>query len=207
MKVSELEAQYSARPDPALIDHIVLLENCSWADFQRIADARGDGSRPRLKYLEGRVELMTKSRPHERLKTLLAQLLEYWRLMEGIELHGYGEYTIQNETARRAAEADECYVLGDPEKDPPDLAIEVIWTHGGLDKLDVYSRLGVRELWLWIDGVIQVWVLKRGKYQRRRKSELLPGFDLELAAKLMVEPNQIKAIRAFEAAYKRRKNH
>lgn len=207
MKVSELSIDYSARPDPSSIDQVVVLDRLTWADFERIAEARGERPQPRLKFLQGRVELMTTSKPHERIKKMIAQMLELWRLIEGIELHGFGQYTLKNEGAERAAEADECYVLGDPEKEPPDLAIEVIWTHGGLDKLEVYRGLGVGELWLWNDGVIEVHVLKRGRYHRREKSELLPGFDLQLVTRLLAEPNQLKALRAFEAALKRRKKH
>src|SRR5262249_50376958 len=97
--------------------------------------------------------------------------------------------------------------LGDPDKEPPDLAIEVIWTHGGLDKLEVYRGLGVRELWLWNDGEIEVHVLKRGRYSRRKHSELLPGFDLERVKRLLGERDQLKPLRSFEAALERRKKH
>ena len=207
MKVSEYILDYSARPDPSSIDQVVVLDGLSWADFERIAEARGERPQPRLKFLLGSVELMTTSKPHERIKVMISQLLELWRFLEGIELHAFGNYTLKSEATERAVEADACYVLGDPEKEPPDLAIEVIWTHGGLDKLEVYRGLGVGELWLWNDGVIEVHVLKRGRYHRRAKSELLPGFDLDLVTKLLAEPNQLKALRAFEAALKRRKKH
>jgi hypothetical protein len=35
------------------------------------------------------------------------------------------------------------------ERDRPDIAIEVIWTSGGIDKLEVYRKLGVREVWYY----------------------------------------------------------
>ena len=43
-------------------------------------------------------------------------------------------------------EADECYVVGVLEAEPerPDLAVEVVWTGGGLSKLEVYRGLGAR---------------------------------------------------------------
>jgi Uma2 family endonuclease len=150
---------------------------------------------------------MTSSKPHERIKTMIGRMLELWSLREGIPLHGFGQYTLENPALERAAEADECYVLGDPDKEPPDLAIEVIWTHGGLDKLEIYRGLGVRELWLWNDGEIEVHVLKRGRYSRREHSELLPGFDLKLVKRLLGERDQLKALRSFEAALERRKKH
>lgn len=38
-------------------------------------------------------------------------------------------------------------LLGSEDAERPHLAIEVVWTSGGLDKLDVYRKLGVREVW------------------------------------------------------------
>ncbi|MEG4506483.1 Uma2 family endonuclease [Microcoleus sp. F6_B4] len=35
----------------------------------------------------------------------------------------------------------------------PDLAIEVVFTSGGIDKLQLYKRLGIPEVWFWEDGV------------------------------------------------------
>src|SRR5438105_9681793 len=106
MKVSELHTEYVARPDPALMDHVVVLQNASWADFEMLERAGGNKSQPRLKYLEGRVELMTTSKPHETIKMRLGQMLDLWALREGIELNGFGQYTLKSEASERAAEAD-----------------------------------------------------------------------------------------------------
>jgi len=43
-------------------------------------------------------------------------------------------------------EPDECYLVGDQDKSAPDLAIEVIGTSGGIDKLEIYRRLDVGEV-------------------------------------------------------------
>ena len=54
---------------------------------------------------------------------------------------------------QRGVEPDECYVFGDaPDPERPDLAIEVVWTRGGIDKREIYRALGVRELWFWRRG-------------------------------------------------------
>jgi Uma2 family endonuclease len=56
---------------------------------------------------------------------------------------------------------DECYIVGpDQNKEVPDLALEVVWTSGGLDKLEIYRRLGVGEVWIWKDGRITVHALR-----------------------------------------------
>ncbi|HEY8077353.1 MAG TPA: Uma2 family endonuclease, partial [Labilithrix sp.] len=80
------------------------------------------------------------------------------------------------------------------------LAIEVIWTSGGLDKLEVYRELGVREVWLWESGAISVHVLQKGGYRRVAKSRLLPRLDLAAVATLATAEDQTAAVRTFRAA-------
>src|SRR5688572_9801954 len=79
------------------------------------------------------------------------------------------------------AEPDEWYTLGAHDrKDPPDLAIEVEWSRVlGLDKQEIYKRLGVHELWtLKSDGKLVVRVLEKREWAIQTKSKLLPKLDL-----------------------------
>jgi len=66
-----------------------------------------------------------------------------------VELEGYGSWTVRSEAADRGVEADECYLVGIREAEPqrPDIAIEVIRTSGGIDKLEVYRGPEVPEVW------------------------------------------------------------
>lgn len=115
--------------------------------------SRGEGSVPRITYLDGWMQLMTPSRGHERVKSHVGALVEAFALERGIELGAYGSWTPKAEVKRAGVEPDECYILGlDQEKAVPDLAIEVTWTSGSLRKLEAYHRLGGREVWFWKDG-------------------------------------------------------
>ena len=102
----------------------------------------------------------------------------------------------------RGVEADECYVFGpDPRrKRRPDVAIEVVWTWGGIDKLNVYRKLGVREVWYWVDGRIQVHVLRGTRYAPVAESEALPGIDLVLLVSFLDRPTASRAIRDYRGA-------
>ena len=145
---------------------------------------------------------MTTSRNHEQIKNILRALLEVYMVEAGMDFGSYGHYTMElPEPLEKAVaiEADECYLLGlDQSQDRwPDLAIEVIWTSGGVDKLEAYRRLGVREVWFWIDGEIDVHLLVGGRYERRDHSELVPGIDLAQLASYVDEPVLSKAIRAY----------
>ena len=62
--------------------------------------------------------------------------------------------------------------------------IEVVWTSGGIDKLEVYRRLGVGEVWFWEDDVLAAYVLGRQRHERRERSACLPGLDLALVSRL-----------------------
>ena len=84
------------------------------------------------------------SRDHERIKSFLGCLLEAYALEAGIDLSPSGAWTLKHAPRKAGAEPDECYIVGpDQDKDAPDLVIEVAWTSGGIDKLEIYRRRGV----------------------------------------------------------------
>jgi Uma2 family endonuclease len=154
-------ASWESAPSPKSVDHVVVLRGVTWADYQRILEIRGDRSVPRLTYFEGTLELMTPSRPHEEIKSMIGCLLEAWCLEKGVDISPFGSWTLEDKALERGVEPNECYIIGsDVARERPDLAIEVIWTSGSLDRLKVYARLGVREVWIWKAGQIQVHVLR-----------------------------------------------
>jgi len=142
-------------------DQRVVLHGVPWSHYQVLLALRGDAPVPRLTYLSGELELMSPSQDHERIKKLIARLLEVYALAKKLPLNGFGSWTLRDAPGERGAEPDECYVLGDARgRDRPDLAIEVVWTSGALDKLAVYAGLGVGEVWFWREGRIEVHVLR-----------------------------------------------
>src|SRR5437660_879263 len=106
---------------------------------------RGENQVPRISYLEGEVELMTPSDSHEDWSAKIARLLETWSIETGIPIRAVGSWTLKRKKDECGAEPDECYVIGRRRPRVPDLAVEVVWTSGSLDKLDIYKALGVRE--------------------------------------------------------------
>lgn len=185
-------------------DHVIVLRNISWAQYQALSDAR-EKSRPKLTYLDGVLEVMTKGRLHETGKSLLSRLLEVYALECDVEISGAGETTWQDEAEQVGVEADECYFLDDEAK-YPDLAIEVVVTSGGVDKLEVYRRLGVREVWFWIDGRFWLYYLVDGRYRRIRASRVIPGFDFDEVAEILktTKGKHTSAVRAYRDALRAR---
>ena len=186
--------------DTPVDDRIVVLRHATWADYQRMLELRGEVSVPRIAYLRGDLQVMTPSRLHESLKSTIGRLVEVWCLENDIDFSPYGSWTLEKKEEACGIEPDECYVFGkvsNPER--PDLAIEVIWTSGSVDKLDIYRRLGVREVWFWRRGRLTAYVLHGESYAEAGESEVLPGIDLAELARYLDRPTASQAIREYRA--------
>ncbi len=156
---------------------------------------------PRICYLDGAMELMSPSKDHERIKSYIGRMIEAYALERGIDLSPYGAWTLREAPKRAGVEPDECYLIGpDQDRDTPDLVIEVIWTSGGIEKLEAYRRLGVSEVWFWRDDAIEVHVLRDDDYTRQPRSAYLSGLDLTLVCSLLDKPTALQAIKALRHA-------
>jgi len=192
--VEEASQQY------ADADGIVRLHDVSWDDYLTLLRIRGDRSAPRISYLDGEVEIMSPSRSHETIKSMIGRLVEAYCLEREIPFRPIGSWTLKSKPKRRGAEPDECYIFGAADADRPHLAIEVIWTSGRLDKLEIYRKLGVAEVWVWRRNQIQPYVLHGSGYEPAEQSTVLPGLDLVLLASFLDRPTAFDAIRGFQAA-------
>ncbi len=181
-------------------DHIVVLHDVTWKDYERLLEIRGDRSAPRISYLKGEVEIMSPSKDHEQIKSYIGHLLETWCIDRGIEVSPFGSWTLQREKDERAVEDDECYIFGTEPRERPQLAIEVEWTRGGLNKLEIYRKLGVEEVWYWRKGVIELYVLEEGTFTRTQRSRILPQLDVELLASMLDRDTLTQAVRDFRKA-------
>jgi len=183
---------------PADMDQRVFLRGVSWEQFLAVLAARGESAAVRITYLGGALELMSPSFSHETIKTTIGRLVEAYADEHGLDLYGAGSWTLKSKLKKLGIEPDECYSIGKPSR-VPELAIEVVWTSGGLDKLEVYRGLGVREVWVWKKGRLGAHVLRGDRYVRAARSRLLPGIDLALVARFAARPDQPAAVRQFRA--------
>lgn len=196
--------RWSRRDDTPTEDHFVHLHAVTWEDYERIVAIRGDRSAPRISYLEGELEIMSPSGNHERIKSHIGRLVEAWCLEHDVEFNAVGSWTIGEKRKQRAAEPDECYVFGPMGgRKVPDLAIEVVWTWGGIDKLEIYRKLGVREVWYWRKGEITPYRLRGERYRRIAASKVLPGIDLAQLTSFLDRPFTSQAVREYRASLRR----
>jgi Uma2 family endonuclease len=155
----------------------------------------------RMTYLEGTLEIMGTSSEHERLKKIIARLLEMYAVEKRITLNGYGNTTFRKEAKQRGLEPDECYCLGEL-REVPDIAIEIAITSGGIDKLSVYQGLGVTEVWFWQNDRFILYRLQEKVYKQITRSEFLPDLDLVLLSQFVNYDNQTEAVIAYRDMFK-----
>lgn len=186
--------------DPALVDHFVTLRGVSFKEYETMLRWRGDSATPRMTYLEGTLELMTPSIFHELGKKALARVIEAWSEEAVVPLEGARSWTLKARKDERGAEPDECYFVMRPGRSltsakHPDFAIEVIWTRGGIDKLEVYRKLGVPEVWILEKGKLTFHVLRGSAWRTTRRSVMVPTLDPSHVEAAMREPTQVEAVR------------
>jgi len=171
-----------------------------WSNFEAQLALRGENPVPRIAFLDGVLELVSPSKDHERIKSYIGRLIEAYALERDIDLSPCGSWTLKKQPKQAGLESDECYLVGDQDRDTPDLAIEVVWTSGGIDKLEIYRRLRVFEVWLWKDSRIEVRVLRGQRYEVTQRSSLFPDLDVDFLGSFLDHPTALQAIKAFRAA-------
>jgi Uma2 family endonuclease len=206
MEPAETLVRPPAAPRPRGRDQIVVLRNIPWEQYDGLCEARKDSAGPRMAYLDGTLEIMSPARKHEYEKTLIGRLVETYGEEAGLSLNGFGSETFRKKAKDAGVEPDECYCVG-PARKVPDFAIEVINTSGDLDKLEIYRRLKVNEVWFWQKARFWIYRLGARQYALRERSEVLPGLDLAEIAGIVVatdESHQTEAVRAYRKALRRR---
>jgi Uma2 family endonuclease len=184
-------------------DEIELQRDVSWPALERYLAAKGEARIPRVHYLDGLLETVTPSRGHEKHGAWIGALVTTYALARDIEISAYGSWLLKDEARRAGAEPDECFIVGDDSAAPldrPHLVIEVQWSRGGVDKLEVYKRLGVPEVWFWERNTIVIYILRRARWARSKTSKALPGLDVVQLASFLDRPTTTAAIRDYRSA-------
>jgi Uma2 family endonuclease len=189
-------------------DQVVVLHHIPWAQYDALCVARADSAGPRMAYLDGTLEIMSPARKHEVDKKVIARFVEAYGEETGLSLNGFGSETFRRRAEDAGVEPDECYCVGGA-REVPDFAIEVVNTSGGIDKLEIYRRLKVAEVWFWQKGRFWVYRLVGRRYAQVDASEVLPDLDLKELARVVTATDparQTEAVRAWRKALRERED-
>ena len=167
----------------------------SWESFKAIQKGFADSPSVRLFYVQGELEILATSPEHEIVKGNIGFLVEDYMLNLGLEFVATGSFS-QEKEGEASAQADESYCFG-AKKFIPDLAIEVVITSGGPNKLKRYQALGVQEVWFWQDSLISVHQLTSKGYVNADGSQFVKGINLDLVARCAAIESRPEAVREF----------
>ena len=182
-----------------------ITDRINWEQYETLLARNGDTSAYRVTYLDGVLEIISPSRSHEIRKTRIGDLLLIYFLEADIDYFPFGSTTLRQEEKSGGTEPDEAYCIG-TDKEFPDLAIEVVVTSGGLNKLEVYRRLNVKEVWFWQNERFSLYYLREEipvqfvqtcGYEQISRTEILPDLDIDLLAEYVRYPNSLAAVKEF----------
>jgi len=177
----------------------VILHNVSWETYERLLADHVDSSGPRFAYDRGEMEIMSPSPEHEKINRRMAQLVLAIADESGIEAEDLGSTTFRREDLDRGFEPDSCFYIQNEESirgktridlsvdPPPDLVIEVDITSPSLDKLPIYARIGVPEIWRYDGEKIAILKLEDEDYLEVAKSAALPSLTGEVLTRFVRE--------------------
>ncbi len=178
----------------------------SWSRYLALDKELGDDRPgPLFYYLDGNLEIMTTSNEHERIKKWIADFLADYFMEAGIEIMPRGQATMRQALKQAGAEPDESWCIGE-EKEFPDLVLEIALTSGGVNKLEIYRRFNVSEVWFWHSQKLEIFALgSAGNYEPVARSRLLPDFDSALIERCVAIRSWRQARQTFRAGLAGRK--
>jgi Uma2 family endonuclease len=176
---------------PFQADERFVISGIDWTIYEAICQALGD--RPiRLTFDGENLEFMSPSPIHEWYAGLIARMLEFLALELRIPIRSGKSTTFKRRSIERGLEPDECFwiqneplVRGKMEMDllldhPPDLAIEIDISRSSLDRLAIYSRLQIPEVWTFDGEALRILVLDAsGQYAESAVSRSWPKLPVQ----------------------------
>lgn len=189
----------------------MVLENVEWGTFVELAGQRR-GSVPRMAYDRGILEMMSPKRQHENLGRLIGRMVEAYSEARDIEIISLKSITVKRSDLMKAFEADESYYVAhaarllekeeiDFEIDPPpDLVIEVEITASAINKMQLFAKMQVPEVWRHDGQCLQMFLLAEGNYTLIESSKQLPGLQASLMNQILASrltTGETKLIKSF----------
>jgi Uma2 family endonuclease len=184
----------------------VVLQNMTWQFYALMLEQLEETRSVRLAYDQGTLEIMSPLMPHERSKRLLEKLIDIVLEELNIPAVSVGSMTCKREDLGQGSEPDSSYYIRNEalvrEKEiidleidpPPDLILEVEYSHSAVNKLKLYAALGVPELWRYNGKELLIYRLEAQEYVRCETSLTFASLPIRELSKFVQEAKQIGEI-------------
>ena len=201
------------------VDHLpegatLVLQDVPWEDYEQILEDLADRPRVRVSYDQGRLEIMSPLRKHEKYQKFIDRLIDALAAELRIDVEFSGSTTWKRKKNARGAEPDTSFhvanaarVIGKDELDldvdpPPDLVVEIEVTNESLSKLPIYAALSVPEIWRYAvkRKCLLIYELRGGSYVEVQASRAFPMLTPQILVNFIEQSKtggQTKAIAAF----------
>lgn len=172
---------------PAPRDQCVEMRDIGWKGYSTMLRLRGERPGPRMVYLDGSLYLVTKSFPHERFAERLGMFVTEVVVGLDIPFVPTAGTTFRRRKKQAGVEGDKTFYLANEERvrgkdkihlrvdPPPDLVVEVVYSHAAEAAIEVYRRLGVPEVWVCEEAEFRILVRQPdGQYATSEVSAVFP---------------------------------
>ncbi len=170
----------------AAINQKLILQGVGWDFYERILEEFADSNGLHFAYDDGFLEVEVPLLKHEVPIRLLSDLVSTICIELEIDILNVGSTTFRKRAKSKGCEPDTAFYIQNERKirgfneidlskdPPPDLVIEVDITSPSLNKMPIYSALGVPEIWLYKGKKIEFYKLYGEFYQEIENSIVLP---------------------------------
>jgi Uma2 family endonuclease len=191
-----------------------VLQDVPWEAYEQLLEDLRDRSGVRVTYDQGRVEIMSPLRRHEKYKEFIGDLIRALADELDISIESSGSMTWKRKKDAKGAEPDLSFHIANAERvvgkdeldlsvDPaPDLVVEIDITNESLSKFAIYATFGVPEIWRYVDRQksVAMYELRNNAYMEIEASRSFPMLTPELLARFIEQSHtegQKKALDAF----------
>ena len=196
----------------------MVLPHVGWETYERLLSDDGERRVPRLTYDRGVLELVSPSTLHEEDAQTIILLVEIVAAILDIPLRNVGSMTCKRADLEQAFEPDGSFYIQhearvrrreqiDPAVDPPpDLVLELEVSRSAIDKLDLFARMGIPEVWRSRGSTVAISVLDNGTYRDAPTSRAIPGLSSAVVTRFLAEsrtrtrPDWFRTVSAWAAA-------
>jgi Uma2 family endonuclease len=191
------------------------LHNVRWKTYEELAADSRDNASPRLTYDRGTLEIVSPSSEHEESNSAIEAIIQVVAEEWDIDFRNLGSTTFKREDLERGFEPDACFYVQNVDRirgqrdidlalDPaPDLVVEIDITNPSLEKMPIFARLGIPEVWRYQRAVLTILVLDQGAYHEQEASRAFPLLTRTVLNDFLAQshrqrrPNWLRGIRAW----------
>ena len=193
-----MSAAAIASPPAVYPDERVVVRRVSWETYERLLADDERRRVPRITFDRGVMELVTPSKPHELDSKTIIRFVDIAAILLGIPVQSTGSTTFRRADLEQAFEADgslyvqnEARVRTHREADlniepPPDVVLEMEVSRSAIDKLRLYARMGVPEVWRCDGERVSMFLLDGETYRESTASAAIPALTAEVLTRFMI---------------------